>query len=117
MPNQQFETELYKPIIKKFKKIKLYSSFKDNIWGADLADMQLISKCNKENKYLLCTIDLFSKYAWFVPIKDKKRVNIIVNAFQTILGSLKRKPKIYIYIYIYGFIQAVNFITVFLKNC
>ena len=62
--NQQLANELHKPIIRKFKKRKLYSSFKDNIWGVDLADMQLISKHNKGIKYLLCVIDLFSKYAW-----------------------------------------------------
>ena len=50
--------------------------------------MQLIRIYNKGDKYVLCTIDLFSKYAWFVPIKDKKGVNIIVNAFQKILDSL-----------------------------
>ena len=43
------------------KKRKAYSSFRENIWGADLADMQLLSKYNKGNKYLLCPIDLFSK--------------------------------------------------------
>ena len=55
------------------------------------ADMQLISKCNKGIRYLLCAIDLFSKYAWVVPLKDKKGVTI-VNAFQSILVSSKRKP-------------------------
>ena len=45
--NLQLAEELHKPIITKFKKIKVYSGFKDNIWGADLADMQLISKLNK----------------------------------------------------------------------
>ena len=49
--------------------------------GEDLADMQLISKYNKRIRYLLCAIDLFSKYAWVVPLKDKKEVSI-VNAFQ-----------------------------------
>ena len=58
--NQQLANELCKPIIRKFKKRKVYSSFKDNIWGVDLADMQLISKYNKEIRYLLCAIDLFS---------------------------------------------------------
>ena len=47
MPNQQLATELHKPIIRKFEKRKLYPSFKDNIWGADLADMQLIGKFDK----------------------------------------------------------------------
>ena len=56
--NQQLVNELHNPIIRKFKKRKMYSSFKDNIWGADLADMQLISKYNKRVRYLLCAIDL-----------------------------------------------------------
>ena len=46
-PNYQLANELHKPIIRKFKKRKVYSRFKDNIWGADLADMQLIIKFNK----------------------------------------------------------------------
>ena len=72
--NQQLATELHKPIIRNFKTRKVYSSFKDNIWGVDLADIQSLSKYNKGNKYLLCAIDLLSKYAWVVPIKDKKKV-------------------------------------------
>ena len=71
--NYQLANELHKPVIKKFKKRKAYSSFKDNIWGVDLADMQSLSRYNKGFKYLLCVIDLFSKYAWVIPIKDKKR--------------------------------------------
>ena len=68
--NIKLANELHKPIIRKFNKRKVYSSFKDNIWGADLADMQLLSKFNKRIKYLLCVIDLFSKYAFVVPLKD-----------------------------------------------
>ena len=83
--------ELHKPIIRKFSKRKVYSSFKDNIWGVDLADMRLLSKFNKGIKYLLCVIDLFSKYAFVVPLKDKKVVSI-VNAFQGILDKSGRKP-------------------------
>ena len=60
-PNYQLANELHKPIIRKFKKRKVYSSFRDNIWGVDLADMQSLSKYNKGNKYLLCAIDIFSK--------------------------------------------------------
>ena len=68
-PNYQLANELHKPIIGKFKKRKIYSSYRDNIWGVDLADMQSLSKYNKGIKYLLCTIDLFSKYVWIIPIK------------------------------------------------
>ena len=89
--NEQLANELHKPIIRKFKKRKVYSSFRDNIWGADLADMQLLSKFNKEFKFLLCVIDIFSKYAWVIPLKDKKGVSI-VNAFQKILDKSERKP-------------------------
>ena len=49
--------ELHQPIIKKFNKRKVYSQFKDNIWGVDLADMQSLSRKNKGTKYLLCAID------------------------------------------------------------
>ena len=83
-PNYQLANELHKPIIRKFKKRKVYSSFRDNIWGADLADMQSLSKTNKGIKYLLCAIDLFSKCAWVVPLKDKRGITI-VNAFQKII--------------------------------
>ena len=83
--NEQLADELHKPIIRKFK------AFKDNIWGADVADMQLLSKYNKGIKFLLCVIDIFSKYAWVVPLKDKKGISI-VKAFQCILKQSNRKP-------------------------
>ena len=66
--------ELHKPVLKKFQKRKVYSQFKDNIWGVDLADMQSISRKNKGIKYLICAIDLFSKYAFIIPLKDKKGI-------------------------------------------
>ena len=83
--------ELHKPIIRKFKKRKVYSSFTDNIGGVDLADMQSLSKFNKRFKYLLCAIDLFSKYAWVMSIKDKKGTSI-ANAFKKITSEGQRKP-------------------------
>ena len=58
----------------------IYSSFRDNIWGIYLADIQSLSKYNKGIKYLLCAIDFFSKYAWVAPLKDKRGIGI-VNAF------------------------------------
>ena len=91
MQNQQLVNELHKPIIRKFKKRKVYSSFQDNVWGADLVDKPLISKFNKGIRFLLCVIDIFTKNAWVVPLKDKKGVTI-VNAFQKVLDDSKRKP-------------------------
>ena len=85
--NEQLAEELHKHIISKFKKRRVYSRFKDNIWGTDLADIQLISKFNKGFRFLLCVIDIFSKYARVIPLKDKKAVSI-VNAFQSILKNL-----------------------------
>ena len=83
--------ELHKSIIRKFNKRKVYSQFKDNIWGVDLADMQSLSRKNKGIKYLLCTIDLLSKYAFVIPLKDKKRISI-VNIFNKIIKQSNRKP-------------------------
>ena len=83
--------ELHKPVIKKFNKKKVYSQFKDNIWGVDLADMQSLSKKNKGIKYLLCVTDLYSKYAFVIPLKDKKGISI-TNAFDKIIKQFKRKP-------------------------
>ena len=90
-PNYQLANELHKPIIRKFKKRKVYLSFRDKIWGFDLADMQPLSKYNKGIKCSLCAIDLFSKYAWVVPVKDKKETST-VNAFEKIIPEGRRKP-------------------------
>ena len=72
--------------------------------------MQLISKYNKGIRYLLCATNLFSKYAFVIPLKDKKRTTI-VNAFQSILDSSKRKPnKIWVD-------QGSEFNKKFFKKC
>ena len=89
--NKVLAEELHKPVIKKFNKRKVFSQFKDNIWGVDLVDMQSLSKKNKGIKYLLCAIDLFSKYAFVVPLKDKKGISI-VNVFNRIIKQSNRKP-------------------------
>ena len=83
--------ELHKPVTKKFNNRKVYSQFKDNIWGVDLGDMQSLSRKNKGIKYLLCAIDLYSKYAFVIPLKDKKGISI-VNAFDKIIKQSNSKP-------------------------
>ena len=90
--NKILAEELHKPVIKKFNKRKVYSQFRDNIRGVDLADMQSLSKKNKGIKYLLCAIDLFSKYAFVIPLKDKKGISII-NAFNKIIKQSNRRAK------------------------
>ena len=84
-PNYELANELHKPIIRKLKKRKIHLSFKDNIWGDDLADMQSLSKYNKAVKYLLCAINLLSKYEWVVPKKVKKGT-VLVNPFTKIIS-------------------------------
>ena len=83
--------ERHKPIVRKFNKRKVYSQFKDNIWGVDLVDMQSLSRKNKSIKYPFCAIGLYSKYAFVIPLKDKKGISI-VNAFNKIIKQSNRKP-------------------------
>ena len=90
MSKQQLPEELHKAIIRKFEKRKVHSSFIDNIWAADLADMQSISKFNKGFPFLLWVIDIYSKYAWVIPLKVKKGITI-TNNFQKILNESNRK--------------------------
>ena len=91
MSNKELAEELHKPIIREFKERKVQSPFIDNIWSGDLADVQLISKVNKEIRILLCVIDIFIKYAWVIPLKDKRGITI-TNALQKILDKSNRKP-------------------------
>ena len=91
MSNKELAEELYKPVIRKFEEQKVWSPFIDNSWGADLADMQLIRKFNKEICFLLSVIDIFSKYALINPLKDKKLITV-TNALQKILDESYRKP-------------------------
>ena len=79
------------------------------MWGADLANLQLIRKLNKGFRFLLCVIGIFRKYAWVVPLKDKKDVSI-VNAFKKYLRiQLENQTK-------YGLIKEVDFTIILLKN-
>ena len=73
-------------MVRKFKKRKLYSSFRDNIWVADFVDMQLISKFNNGFCFLLCVIDIFRKYTWINSLEYKKEITI-TNGFQKILDE------------------------------
>ena len=88
--NKELAEELHKPIIRKCKKGKEHSLFTGNIWHADIADMQLTRKFDKGICFLLHVIDIFSKYAWAIPLIDKKGITI-TNAFQNLLKECNRK--------------------------
>ena len=85
--NKELAEELHKPIIRRFSKRKVHLPFKDNVWNANLADMQLISKSNK--RFLLCVSDIYNKYARVFPLIDKRGITI-TNTFQKILNGSNR---------------------------
>ena len=91
MSNKELSEELHRLIFSKLERRKVCSPFIDNIWAADLADMQLISTFNKAFRFLLCIIDIFSKYAWVIPSKDKKGITF-THAFQKMVIESNRKP-------------------------
>ena len=89
-PNYQLASELHRQVFRKFKRRKIYSSFRGNIWGVDLVDVQSLSKYNKRIKYLLFAIGIFSKYAWVIPLNGKRGITF-VNASQKLISE-GRKP-------------------------
>ena len=89
--NKELANEQHKPADRKPNKRKMHLPFIDNSCGADLADMQLISKFNKEFRFLLCAIDIYSKYIWVIPINNKKGITII-DASQKDLEESNHKP-------------------------
>ena len=90
--SQQLAEELHKPITRNFRKRRVISYGIDEIWAADLVEMQKYSKWNKGFKYLLMVIDIFSKYGWIVALKDKKTESVSL-AFVHIFKKSKRKPE------------------------
>ena len=107
-PNYQLAKELHKQVTRKLKKRKVYSPFRHNTWGFHLADMQSLNKYNKGIKYLLCTIDLFSKYLWVALLKDKRGI-AIVNEFEKKIKNDANQIK-------YGSINVVNFTINLLRD-
>ena len=84
--NKELPEVLQKQFLKRSKKRRVYSFFIANIQGVDLTNMQLISNFNKGIRFLLSVIDIFSKYAWVIPLKDEKGITI-TNDFQKILDE------------------------------
>jgi len=88
----QLAEELHKPVVKNFRKRRVYVKGIDEIWAADLIDMQSFAEYNDGFKYLLSVVDIFSKYGWIVPLKDKSGKSVS-QAFEKIFTSSERKPK------------------------
>ena len=82
---------IHKPVIKKFKRRKVYPRFKGNIWAADLAEIESLFSKNKNVKYLLCFIDIYTKYAWVKPLKGKSGKRVL-NSFIEIINESNREP-------------------------
>ena len=82
--NKELAEELRKPILRKFNKQKVHSSFISNIWGADLADIQLLNKLNKGVRFSWWIMDIYNKYTFVISLKDRKGIKV-TNAFQRVL--------------------------------
>ena len=88
--NKILSEELHKPKRKNFPRRKIIVNHIDEIFAADLVEMQKFAKLNRGYRYLLTCIDIFSKYSWVIPLKDKKGINV-KNALQKIFKE--RSPK------------------------
>ena len=83
--------ELHHQVVRHFTRRKVVALRTDQIWAMDLVDMQEWEKQNNGEKYILCIIDVFSKYAWCVPLPDKKAPTVL-KAFKNVIKQSKRKP-------------------------
>ena len=87
--------ELHKPVTRYFRKRRVFVNGIDEIWAADLIDMQSFAEYNDGTKYLLCVIDIFSKYGWIVPLKDKSGKSV-AEAFTKIFIDERKPEKIWV---------------------
>jgi transposase InsO family protein len=83
--------ELHKPAVKHFKRAQVFTRGIDDVWAADLSDMNEFKKDNKNIRYILTVIDCFSRHAWASPIKDKTG-DTVLNALKKIITTSGRKP-------------------------
>jgi hypothetical protein len=87
--------ELHRPIVRHFRKRRVYVRGIDEIWGADLVEMQAFAEYNDGIKYLLTVIDIFSKFGWIVPLTDK-RGDGVATAFKIIFSHGRKPDKIWV---------------------
>ena len=89
--NEELAEELHKQVIKELKRRKVYAKFKHNILAADLNKMESLSSFNHNVTYLVCIMDVFTKYTWIKPLKDKKGKTVL-HGFTEIVNETKNKP-------------------------
>ena len=92
---QQLAKEVFSPQITKFKRQRIIPLYKDETWSADLIDKSSLSKYNKNYKFILTVIDIFTKYAWAIPLKNKSGLSI-TNGFKTILSEGRKPEKFWV---------------------
>ena len=92
MSKKQFAAEVHHRVVKKFPRRQVLVSGIDNIWGMDLADMNAFIKYNDNYRYILCIIDVFSKFAWCVPLKTKN-ADSVLSAVKYVVKESEREPE------------------------
>ena len=110
--------EVFSPQITKFKRQRIIPLYKDETWSADLIDKSSLSKYNNNYKFILTVIDIFTKYAWAIPLKNKSGLSI-TNGFKIVIsespqgGSESRKPE-KLWVKVVSFI--IKHLNLYLKN-
>ena len=92
---QQIAKEVFSPQITKFKRQRIIPLYKDETWSSDLIDKSSLSKYNNNCKFILTVIDIFTKYAWAIPLKNKYGLSI-TNGFKTILSEGRKPEKLWV---------------------
>ena len=88
--HEELAQELHKSVVKTFKRRKVFTRVKNNIWEGNLAEMGSLSFKNRDVEFLLCMIDIFTKYGWIKTLKDKT-AQIVLHGFAEIVNKSKRK--------------------------
>ena len=98
LQQQLLAKEVFSPQLTKFRRQRIIPLYKDETWSADLIDKSSLSKYNNNYKFILTVIDIFTKYAWAIPLKNNSGLSI-TNGFKIVLsehpqgGSEPRKPE------------------------
>ena len=92
---QLLAKEVFSPQITKFRRERIIPLYKDETWSADLIDKSSLSKYNNNYKFILTVIDIFTKYAWAIPLKNKSGLSI-TNGFKIVLNEHRKPEKLWL---------------------